>query len=121
VSIEFATVLTKAEASWALSTTKKNMEERYDASGYGRDDDDKIKELTEKGARFLLVRAAAPTPTLGKDHNKKYILSYTIIYSILVLTSLYTHIPLLPLLPPVLLPMLPLEQVQEQEQWQEGQ
>ena len=28
----------------------------YDASGYGWDDDDKIKELTEEGTRFLLVR-----------------------------------------------------------------
>ena len=28
----------------------------YDASGYGWDDDDKIKELTEEGTRYLLVR-----------------------------------------------------------------
>ena len=33
------------------------MEDRYDASGYGWDDDDKKRELTENGARFLVVRA----------------------------------------------------------------
>jgi hypothetical protein len=32
------------------------MEERYDASGYGWDDDDKYRELTEKGTRFLVIR-----------------------------------------------------------------
>ena len=32
------------------------MEERYDASGYGWDDDDKNHMLGEDGARFLLVR-----------------------------------------------------------------
>ncbi|KAJ1441753.1 hypothetical protein B484DRAFT_99283 [Ochromonadaceae sp. CCMP2298] len=62
VTIEFSTSLSAAEARWAFSATKKNMEARYEASGYGWDDDDKKKELTEKGARFLLVRAA-PTPT----------------------------------------------------------
>lgn len=32
------------------------MEERYDASGYQWDDCDKMKELTEQGARFIVIR-----------------------------------------------------------------
>ena len=32
------------------------MEDRYDASGYGWDDDDKSLMLGEDGARFLVVR-----------------------------------------------------------------
>lgn len=56
VSIEFATRLSKEVAEWAFDLVKENMEEKYDQSGYGWDDSDKKKELTEKGARFLIVR-----------------------------------------------------------------
>lgn len=54
--IKFSHCLTNDEADWAFDLVKSNMEEVYDASGYGWDDDDKLQELTEKGARFLLVR-----------------------------------------------------------------
>ncbi len=49
LSIEFATQLDRTEADWAFDLVKDNMEERYDASGYGWDDEDKERELTEKG------------------------------------------------------------------------
>jgi len=54
LSIEFSTRLTRKESEWAFDKVKENMEERYDASGYGWDDDDKRKELSEEGTRFLL-------------------------------------------------------------------
>mmetsp|Transcript_30358 Transcript_30358/g.51342 ORF Transcript_30358/g.51342 Transcript_30358/m.51342 type:complete len:325 (-) Transcript_30358:276-1250(-) len=57
MSISFTSKLTKSDAQWAFDLTKQNMEELYDASGYGWDDDDKMKELTEDGARFLIVKS----------------------------------------------------------------
>ena len=42
------------------------MEERYDASGYGWDDEDKERELTEDGARFLLCRWADDADSLDQ-------------------------------------------------------
>jgi GNAT superfamily N-acetyltransferase len=59
VEISFSAKLTKDEADWAFDVVQANMEEIYDASGYGWDDEDKMKELTEGGARFLLVRERA--------------------------------------------------------------
>ena len=56
LSIEFATQLTRDESEWAFDLVRDSMEPRYDASGYGWDDEDKERELTEKGARFLLIR-----------------------------------------------------------------
>ena len=56
VSIEFATKLSKEDAKWAFELVKETMEEKYDTSGYGWDDEDKMRELTEKEARFLVVR-----------------------------------------------------------------
>ena len=48
-------------AKWALETTKDNMQEIYDESGYMWDDDDKREELMEHGgaARFLVAREAS--------------------------------------------------------------
>ena len=54
--IKFTTKLTPEEFNWAFDLIKLNMEERYDESGYGWDDEDKKGELDEKGTRFLLVR-----------------------------------------------------------------
>ena len=58
VSIEFTTKLSSQDAKWAFDLVKENMEDKYDASGYGWDDEDKLRELTEKGTRFLVVREA---------------------------------------------------------------
>lgn len=64
VEIAFTHRLTKDEADWAFDVVKCNMEDIYDTSGYGWDDEDKMKELTEGGARFLLVREK-PEPGEG--------------------------------------------------------
>lgn len=56
LSIEFATKLSKEDAKWAFDLVKETMEEKYEQSGYGWDDEDKMRELTEKGTRFLIVR-----------------------------------------------------------------
>jgi hypothetical protein len=39
--------------------------DRYEASGYGWDDDDKMMELREEGTRFLLVREQASDDDAG--------------------------------------------------------
>lgn len=57
VDITFTPKLSKAESEWCFEITKDNMEDRYDASGYGWDDEDKHQTLTEQGARFLVIRA----------------------------------------------------------------
>ena len=54
LSIEFATQLDRAEVDWAFDLVKDSMEERYDASGYGWDDEDKERELEEKGTHSFL-------------------------------------------------------------------
>ena len=54
--IDFSAKLSEAESTWAFDLVKTNMESVYDASGYGWDDGDKQRELTEPGGRFLLVR-----------------------------------------------------------------
>ena len=56
ISIEFSAKLKKADLEWCFDITQSHMEDIYDASGYGWDDDDKERELTEQGARFLLLR-----------------------------------------------------------------
>jgi hypothetical protein len=56
VSIEFSSKLILKETDWAFDLVKENMEDVYDNSGYGWDDDDKYRELTEKGTRFLCIR-----------------------------------------------------------------
>lgn len=48
--------MSEDESTWAFDLVKTNMESVYDASGYGWDDGDKRRELTEPGGRFLLVR-----------------------------------------------------------------
>jgi GNAT superfamily N-acetyltransferase len=54
--IEFSAKLSRNDANWAFDLTKSHMETIYENSGYGWDDEDKMRELTEQGARFLLVR-----------------------------------------------------------------
>lgn len=56
IDIKFTPKLSKTEREWAFDLIKENMEERYDASGYGWDDEDKERELIEDGARFLVAR-----------------------------------------------------------------
>lgn len=58
INVVFSPRLTEEEVDWAFEITRENMEEKYDASGYGWDDDDKERELTEDGARFLLLKDA---------------------------------------------------------------
>lgn len=57
-TISFASRLTKKELQWAFDMVKDNMEDRYEESGYGWDDEDKRSELSEDCTRFLLVRDA---------------------------------------------------------------
>ena len=52
--IEFSAKLQRKESEWAFELVKNNMEEIYDASGYGWDDDDKRKELTEQVVIFSI-------------------------------------------------------------------
>jgi hypothetical protein len=47
--MQFATTLSKAQLEWAFQVVKGNMQDLYNSSGYGWDDEDKWKELTEKG------------------------------------------------------------------------
>lgn len=56
LTIHFQTSLSYNEMEKAFEMCKKNMEERYDASGYGWDDTDKRNEMNEKGKRYLIVR-----------------------------------------------------------------
>lgn len=58
LTIEFSAKLSRADANWAFDLTKTHMENVYENSGYGWDDEDKMRELTEQGARFLLVRSS---------------------------------------------------------------
>jgi ribosomal protein S18 acetylase RimI-like enzyme len=66
LSVEFATKLSDAMKEWAFEMAKGNMEDIYDQSGYGWDDDDKMRELEEDGARFLVVKE---TPVRDADAN----------------------------------------------------
>lgn len=55
LEIKFSSKLTDDEINWAFQLVKDHMEEKYDNAGYGWDDEDKDRELTEPGARFLVV------------------------------------------------------------------
>lgn len=68
VAVEFKTRLGDADRKWAFGLVKKTMEAKYDAAGYGWDDADKDKELSEDGGRFLLFRDAASGDLLGFAH-----------------------------------------------------
>lgn len=59
LSICFETKLDSETLDWAFDLVKENMESVYDGSGYGWDDDDKLRELSEEGTRFLVVRDAS--------------------------------------------------------------
>ncbi|GAB5036196.1 n-alpha-acetyltransferase 40 [Nannochloropsis oceanica] len=67
VTIEFKSKLSKEEMTWAFDAVKETMEETYDNSGYGWDDEDKLAQLTEPEARFLVIREALFTEE--KDEN----------------------------------------------------
>lgn len=66
--MDFSTKLSAAEVKWAFKLVKANMEGVYDASGYGWDDSDKERELTEPGGRFLLVRERESSKLVGFCH-----------------------------------------------------
>ncbi len=68
LDISFSPKLKKEEAEWAFDLSQSNMEEIYDASGYGWDDADKERELTEQGARFLLIRESGSNALKGFVH-----------------------------------------------------
>jgi GNAT superfamily N-acetyltransferase len=68
VNISFSPKLEWDEFEWAFSLSQDNMEEIYDASGYGWDDEDKKRELTEQGARFLLIKDNATHELKGYIH-----------------------------------------------------
>jgi len=67
LSIQFSTRLGSIQLEWALNTVKDNMEDVYDSSGYGWDDDDKWDELTEQGlhASALSIHVTA----IGCHHD----------------------------------------------------
>jgi len=44
--------------TWAFDNIKDSMEEIYDASGYGWDDEDKLAQLTEPEALYIYPIAA---------------------------------------------------------------
>lgn len=68
VSISLSPKLNEDEVDWAFELAKSNMEDRYDTSGYGWDDEDKERELTEGGARFLLIRSVETEELIGFAH-----------------------------------------------------
>lgn len=68
VDISFSAKLSSREVDWAFDLAKGNMEEIYDDSGYGWDDDDKQRELTEQGARFLLLKDRETQNLIGFVH-----------------------------------------------------
>lgn len=55
VSVSLKFKLTIEEEEWAFRLIKTNMEEIYEASGYGWDDNDKRRELNEPGGRYLFI------------------------------------------------------------------
>lgn len=59
LTFHFATRLAKKELHVAMNLCKQHMKNLYDASGYGWDDSDKHEELTDRSARFLIVRDEA--------------------------------------------------------------
>eukprot|EP01039_Chlorochromonas_danica_P002518 gene2518-2758_t len=68
LEISFTPRLSDKEVHWAFDLTKDRMEKIYNDSGYGWDDEDKEQELTEQGARFLLVRQADSHALVGLVH-----------------------------------------------------
>ena len=60
LTISFTSKMKKEEIKWAFEQCKENMEEKYDRSGYGWDDDDKRREFTEEGTRFFIIRERSP-------------------------------------------------------------
>jgi N-alpha-acetyltransferase 40 len=68
VQVEFAASLLEDQLDWAFELTRKHMEEVYDRSGYGWDDADKERELTEEGARFLLLKDVNSSEYVGYAH-----------------------------------------------------
>lgn len=68
LDIFFKTRLTDDEVDWTFDLAQQFMEEKYDRSGYGWDDDDKMDELTEKGTRFLILRDRQTCLNVGIVH-----------------------------------------------------
>nr|XP_039251860.1 N-alpha-acetyltransferase 40-like isoform X3 [Styela clava] len=47
---------------WALNLTKSNMESLYEESGWGWKDRDKLQEMKDDNARYLIVKNEDETP-----------------------------------------------------------
>ena len=69
LTIEFGAPSTIApdDMDWMLRRTKTNMEELYISGGWGWNDADKRRELTEDDARHLLVRRRSTAGDESKD------------------------------------------------------
>ena len=68
VRLDFSVKLTKKELTWAFDLCKHHMEQVYNDSEYGWDDEDKMKELKEDGARFILARDETTGKPVGFAH-----------------------------------------------------
>lgn len=64
ISLQFS--LSKDDLNWFFHEIKSNMEDIYDESGYGWDDDDKLMELNEDGKRYLVIREATTDQSRGR-------------------------------------------------------
>ena len=60
--------LTKKEREWAYDLTKEHMEDVYDASGYGWDDDEKARDFKDNAARFIIARNKEDGLPIGICH-----------------------------------------------------
>jgi hypothetical protein len=53
--------------TWAFDAVKETMEETYDASGYGWDDEDKLAQLTEPEARYVSLPSLLPPSRFRRE------------------------------------------------------
>jgi ribosomal protein S18 acetylase RimI-like enzyme len=65
LDVLFKTRLTRSERLFAFELNKQNMRAVVNASGFGWDTEEKMEELTDKSARFLLIRSAAGEELVG--------------------------------------------------------
>lgn len=87
MEIKFTPNLNDDEVDWAFNLCKGHMEEKYDAAGYGWDDEDKERELTEPGARFLVVTEKGWETPVGNLSCNIYYYFYHYFQSSLLLSA----------------------------------
>jgi len=61
--------------TWAFDAVKETMEETYDNSGYGWDDEDKLAQLTEPEARWVPFLLPFLPPSLREADRKHVVQS----------------------------------------------